>query len=54
MAYGTPELLLVGAAQDLVLGDSFESGAGLKQGVNECRGDETIPPNDLYDLNTLW
>jgi hypothetical protein len=47
MAYSAPELLLVGAAQNLVLGGSDDNLAGA------CRGKE-LEDGVNYDSSTLW
>jgi len=44
MTYNTPELLLVGAAQNFVLGANEDKGSG------ENRDDVTCP-NATYELN---
>jgi len=53
MTYNTPELLLIGAAQNLVLQQSNFTPVGQKASTENCRGDE-VASSDSYDNIVEW
>jgi hypothetical protein len=52
MAYQTPEISLVGRAQDVVLEDSFLGEKDLP--VAECSGIDENDPTAGYDRTEVW